>query len=835
MRTKTFGLVFVAVAGMLLGGCKGGKGVNGMEGDSLSTEFVPSVNDDFFMLGDGKLPRRVDVTQDIGGLNYQNLRLLRSYVYAIHGHWFMEGDLNSFFSNHTDWYVSLCDSTWDCWSEVVPKRIEDYYEALEKDYEKAYSMIELSKDEADFVAKIDARMEELMKYRTVENSEGVELLNANLMVNWFQLYNPEDKLLGMLYKNNIAFTSTDYQQLFNVYENNEYLAMPNFVTTDLMLQAYHMYFSYVLKCIESQKLNELLKDAMSELLQQSCLNLECCADQQLESDRWNAAFFSVGLMLLGEDPVMIVANEGGNLHNALGRDYEQIVDHEIDLVNKGQDDISPLFRTENYFNYSLFKPRGHYSRKEESQNYFRAMMWLQKGCMMREDRMQLEQAISMAQLMNAVPEAKKKLRQMDNALTFLMGEPDNVSLMELADWMKKDKGYDEQILTSAQIDKADKWLKGMFKTRNRIAPKVKNGPQDQLNIMPQRYETDNEVLATMYDPKVGADRAYPTGLDVMDVFGVKAATDLLVDYNKQNPWKDYDRNRGKMEKMMGKFDGWDRTMYNKWMKTLVEMQKTDKGQPGFMNTHAWALKNLNSALASWALLKHDAILYAEQPMAAECGGAGLPDPEILGYVEPNMPFWKEMKDMLKLLNDMLEENDLMTDNLEEKGGQLKNMIDLCIRCSERELAGKPIDKNDMWQVRSIGSSMEWFTLSVIDPDCDFAMWDDLQGADRCIAQVADVFTRNIDGCPKDGILYEATGLANAIYVVVEMKGQCYLTRGATYSYYEFVRPLGERLTDEQWQDMIGTGKAPAPVEWFAPLVLGKPVDHDQRFIYSTGC
>lgn len=44
----------------------------------------------FFMLQDKPLPRHVDLNQDISRLSYNSLRLLRSYVYATHGHWFME-------------------------------------------------------------------------------------------------------------------------------------------------------------------------------------------------------------------------------------------------------------------------------------------------------------------------------------------------------------------------------------------------------------------------------------------------------------------------------------------------------------------------------------------------------------------------------------------------------------------------------------------------------------------------------------------------------------------------------------------------------------------------
>ena len=47
------------------------------------------------------------------------------------------------------------------------------------------------------------------------------------------------------------------------------------------------------------------------------------------------------------------------------------------------------------------------------------------------------------------------------------------------------------------------------------------------------------------------------------------------------------------------------------------MNKPVPNAPYFMLTPQWEKKNLNAALASWAELKHDAILYAKQPMGAE--------------------------------------------------------------------------------------------------------------------------------------------------------------------------------------------------------------------------
>jgi hypothetical protein len=102
-------------------------------------------------------------------------------------------------------------------------------------------------------------------------------------------------------------------------------------------------------------------------------------------------------------------------------------------------------------------------------------------------------------------------------------------------------------------------------------------------------------------------------------------------------------------------------------------------------------------------------------------------------------------------------------------------------------------------------------------------WRSVKGPDRSIAVVADVYTRNMPGGdPKNGILHVATGKANEIYVVVEINGYLYVTRGATFSYYEFVMPPGTRLTDNEWQKMEDQkSKRPAVQEWMKTITVDK--------------
>jgi hypothetical protein len=254
-----------------------------------------------------------------------------------------------------------------------------------------------------------------------------------------------------------------------------------------------------------------------------------------------------------------------------------------------------------------------------------------------------------------------------------------------------------------------------------------------------------------------------------------------------------------------------------------------------MQTKAWDYKNLNTSLASWAELKHDAILYGEQPMSAECGDGGPPAPVVVGYVEPNLKFWNKMAEMVSLTQKLLKKNDLLTPDIKGKTEQLSDYISFLIQVTKKELAKQPLTETEYQTIEYMGSSIEYFTLSVIDPDVHLDNWSLVQGPDKSIAVVADIYTRNVMDCPKDGILHVATGNANNIYVVVEIGGYLYLTKGATFSYYEFVQPLGTRLTDEEWQKMLEDKKAPAIQEWMKGLIIDKEPKTDERIFYSSGC
>lgn len=771
------------------------------------------------LLTDTVLPQFIDLKQDISHLSFQELRLLRSYPYAIHGYHFMEADINAFFSANTKWYNNLVnDIYWDAEEGKVK-------------FAESYEEVNLTPEEKAFVDRIDARMTELRQHQFIQR-DSYYLGNTNNIVNLFQFKDIDKEILEKLQQNNFVITKGNNLQLFHAYEENDYRQVPNFITTDLYLQAFHMYFSYILKSLEKQHIIPTL-EMLCHSFNAACIKLaEQTEDESLKDMAEHAAtFYAIPYYLLTNKTLTVPSK------------YETEYQEEIEHINKQEDNFSDFLSYKDaYFPYSLFKPRGHYTREPQLQAYFKAMMWLQTACFCREQQEQLKRSIFQAAVLctyKSIDQTPliKLYQHIYTPLTFLMGEADNLSIFDIARILEKNNAiHIEDALTAGQIEKVNQALIELAKHKNNIKPQIEITCRDKINFMPQRYLSDNEVIQKLVDVNPNSQRAYPKGLDVFATFGTGTAESLLIDFYKEpNNWSEYSKELQQLKDKFKTSKSTQLSVYELWMKSLLTMQQTDKNNPGFMQTPEWGYKNLNTALASWAELKHDAILYGEQPMAAECGGAGPPDPIVVGYVEPNLPFWRKMENILQATRLILQQNDCMTDDLKGKTDQLNDYVTFLIQVTEKELRGEKLTEPEYRTLEYMGSSIEYFTLSVVDPDLHLDDWSLVQGPDKSIAIVADIYTRNIRGCNKNGILHVATGNANNIYVVVEIEGNLYLTRGATFSYYEFVQPLGTRLTDEEWQKMLEEKKAPAVPEWMKSILIEKEPHVNERVFYSSGC
>ena len=266
---------------------------------------------------------------------------------------------------------------------------------------------------------------------------------------------------------------------------------------------------------------------------------------------------------------------------------------------------------------------------------------------------------------------------------------------------------------------------------------------------------------------------------------------------------------------------------------------TLRSYPDFMKTPQWAKKNLNTALASWAELKHDAILYAKQPFGAECGGGGIPEPVVKGYVEPNLRFWQKAVALNYALEEVLQKYGLMTEKAERIGWRMNEVAEFLLSMSRKELNNDYINEMEYKQMEIIGSQFENISLDLARGEEEFLQgWDDINGPDKSVACLADVYTANADNNPEKSVLYAATGPAYEIYVTVLVGDNLYLMRGAVLSYREFKRPLGEqRLTDEEWQQYLKEHPTEGIPSWMQEITVPletAPEDNEEMF-YSSGC
>lgn len=492
------------------------------------------------------------------------------------------------------------------------------------------------------------------------------------------------------------------------------------------------------------------------------------------------------------------------------------------------------------FAYSLFRPRGHYTRSNSLQEYFRGMMWLQSVPFGMDNDDEVNAAVIIAYAMMNNPGIQKKYDTLDRIITYLLGNHDNLSIPQVIAEVKKTGKPMEELLNDKQaMSKLKANLEKIGNEQTRIRPKYEKTSHNKICVMPQRYMPDAEVLQEMvdYDNKPTL-RDVPKGIDVFAAMGVTAAEQILMD--EKTDWKELSTNLAKMKKRMSEID-WSETIANQWMSSLKAMSDKDKDQklPYFMENPEWSKKDLNAMLASWAELKHDAILYAKQPAGAECGGGGPPDPIVKGYVEPNVKFWKKAIELLNNTENLLKEHNMMTEKISQATVRIREEAEFLLRVSEKELEGKVLTDEEYDQIEVIGSTFENISLDLVrEPDQYLMGWIDVQGADKKVALVADVYTANADNNPNKSILFEAVGDADEIYVVVEIGGYLYLTRGAVLSYREFKQPIDEpRLTDEEWQEKLKENPRKGVPEWMKSIIvpLNKEPEVNEEYFYSSGC
>lgn len=720
---------------------------------------------------------------DLTGKSFHELRLLRAEILARHGFLFMDYVMRSYF-NTKEWYQPVF---WD----------ENF-------------QIKLTGQEENFIDRV-LRVETPLYKNNYIQTAGYEKANMNNVVNWQQFSDLPDAVKLHLAADGFVINKAKYEQLFHVYDQNYYDYTPSFITTDLYLQVLHMHISKEMQSLETKKMYPLLDRLLTELYEASKKDGASATAVLRKAGAWNQTYFAVALSLLKGKKYAVPTGMEGSF------DFEYTHINDAEKIDRSD------FLGDSLMDYTQFIPRGNYTRSDSLKQYFKCVKWLNSAVIYLDTDERLSSAVEIGYHLAASQTAKDAYLKFSNVIGFLAGDENNLSFYHVLKALEKYKQTTpEELFASSNLSKIRTSLYAMdpskFSPAGANERTIEFLARKKVVFTAGRYTFDGEILQRLVHvlrPKPL--RPIPKALDVFAVMGNKTAEQILLNtYKEGQNWNGYTDTLNVLKSKFKNFDNWNSCVYNKQMEVVLALQQIDAKAPYFMKLPAWQKKSLNTMLASWTELKHDMVLYVQQPSGAEMGDGGeIPPPQKLSYVEPSIAFWNTCLQFLKLNAEMLEENNVMTSTLQKRNDELLDLCTFLLRISEAELKGQKISADDFERLSFVGGDVERLTLNIIESTEAFT--SSVNSPDRYMAVITDVYTYN-DQCLQEGV-----GMADEIYVVVEINGLLYLTRGAVFSQYEFIGMSSGRSTDEEWQeDLFKNNKDQKQAIWMNDIRIAVP-------------
>jgi len=663
----------------------------------------------------------------------------------------------------------------------------------------------------------------------------------------------EDDIIRL--KENYFFVKpTPYKEIYDVYKDCKENEIPVFVTTDAMLHTFHIIYDYALRALEVQNFAADLDNLNKVLL------------SEMESLYNNTDDDSLKALILKNVAYLGVATKLKDSTAVIPGIATDLVQQELDLIAAHQGfEFSPIFNSttiEYKEDYSQYIPRGHYTRNDTLSTYFKSMMWY--GRMMfrvepdtseagkQKGREETLQAILIVKALNEATvngePAMKVWERIYDPTVFFVGKSDDLSIYDYTALLEDIYGNDYLSLSIsefADLEKLNTFIEKAKELQNPLicsswvydyeeAAQVTKG----FRFMGQRFIPDSYMFQQLVYDKVefyqGSDepftlvysqagpiRGFPRGLDVMAVLGSQAAEDIIRSEGDAD-YIYYDQHLSALKQEFAELKEpvWVQNLYWSWLYTLMPLlEPKGEGYPAFMQNLAWTLKQLYTALGSWAELRHDTILYAKQSYTSYA--TGMPDPPpgfTYGYVEPNSQLYARLASLANLMRTGLIGRGLLLSEFENKLINFESLLLGLKGIAEKELTNQELLSEEYDLIWTIGERLE--NLLTFSEDLSGSICDE---TDEGMAIIADVHTDS----NTESVLEEGVGYPFEVYVAVKVANEIVLTRGAGFSYYEFKHPMSDRLTDEAWQDMLTSENPPEIPQWTETFI-----DNTQNFTIS---
>jgi len=611
-------------------------------------------------------------------------------------------------------------------------------------------------------------------------------------------------------KTGLVVMAADPVQSFHVgYTALFHAHMPVYVTADSLLYAWHESYDKILISLELGALKPAL-DTMLDGLRKRLATVE--ADSQARADL--DVYLTVAASL-----------ERGALQPPVAAGDPALIETLFDRGTAAEGLGFELFGEPAQFDFSMLKPRGHYTELPDLQHYFRAMSWLGRAevRIAHRDTASLPWTVNRRALAAAVllgtlfdEDLKKQWHTIDATVNAFVGPSDSMSL----------PGLDVALgaLTGNLAAKSDAEIAAAFagpatqKIHTQLAG-VGEGSIAFL-LLGQRYVFDASVLGALVAGSIPSDRLMPSPLDVAHaVFHNPAAKPLLAKDLARYGAPYADALAAKAAEPLP-----DNSLAHLWLGALRELSpdaKRDAALPAPFTTEPFARRMLDAQLASWAELRHDNLLYTKQSFTAEVG-CEYP----AAYVDPYPAFYAKMKLIAERARATIS-----TISFPQKNGQaidhyFETMAATMTRLqaiAERERANQPMTDDDLQFIDHMVSldGRSIVCSTTIDPKGWYAeLFFEQKEALWHTPVIADVHTQPTDetGNMVGRVLHVGTGMPHFMAITIRHdRGDHTQTyRGLVSSYAELVTEHFQRLTDEEWREKIEKRMVGVPA-WMAEI------------------
>ena len=641
-------------------------------------------------------------------------------------------------------------------------------------------------------------------------------------------YNLTSYEKSLLYKNGFVVTERlKYGSFKKAFEDIYFKDLPVFVSTDAILNAFHLSYDRILKSVELgfiiDKLTKLLNKLDNNLLH---LDSKYAANDSMKQVLKDVdIYLSVPRRLLDESSTPFYSDNSAKISDI------------IDKINSGQGNVGYTLFSNHcvVMDWSQFKPRGHYTDANHPllAKYFKAMMWLGRIniILLRSKsiaavcppqdfydiRRQTMMTFLISELFN-VSNEKQDYNEIEDILEFFVGKPDNVTLDNI-NYLKEKLNItsaDELLDSPKLVEFQDSLEHQPFANQMILSQILYSGdvtepdsvvPPSAFKLFGQRFVIDSYVTASVVFDKIRYNgvkicRLFPSVLDPLFAMGNDAAVQLLEEEINQYH---YSTNLAALRYLIDSYpeEFWNQSLYYQWLNIIRQLNAPGKRNdlPEFMQTAAYWQEKINTQLASWAELRHDNLLYAKQSYTA-----GVICSYPYSYVEPFPGFYEKFKILadsaISKFQNFTFSQPGFKDMILSYFDNLYTTSDTLMQISQDELKGTGLNDKEKYFLKRMlsintsvcGSPESGWYINLLYQDFN-------TNNDTCV--VVDIHTvpTDCDAAPRGWVMHIGTGLMDlAVMITKDPGGQLKAYIGPVSSFYEYTTTNFLRLTDSEWND-----------------------------------